>query len=127
MDEEVTMSIYATGWELRLAVGHGWPSDKWVEVYAQFVPAHIGRPEEGYTEDPYADFLPPVVPESLAVPSDDEEEIPHRAIVVVQRGHEKKDGQKYINPVLTMSYVEYKKMTFDDFLSLIYSNLKEVK
>lgn len=122
------MSIYATGWELRLAVGHGWPSDKWADVYAQFVPAHIGQPEEGYPDDPYADFLPPVVPysDTLAVPSD-EDEIPHRAIVVVQRGYENKDGQRYTDPVLTMSYVEYMKMSFDDFLGLIYSNLKEVK
>lgn len=114
------MSIYATGWQIKLPVGKGWPSDKWVEVYAQFVPAHIGQPSEGYDTDPYADFLPPIVPDY----DPEEEKIPHRAIVVVQRGHEEKEVQKYINPVLTMSYEEYVKMPFDEFLNLIYEGLK---
>ncbi len=117
------MSIYATGWSIRLPVGNGVPTGNWIEVFAQIVPDHIGQPSEGYGEgDPYADFLPPIT-ENYDPNSEDDTA---RAIVVVQKDREKKDGQRYIEPVLTMDYEEYRKMPFEDFLREIYKGLKRL-
>jgi hypothetical protein len=60
------LSIYATHWTLRFPrYGDDHPGCEWVEGVGQGVPAHIGTPSPGYgyeQGDPYASFLPPVLP-----------------------------------------------------------------
>ncbi len=112
------MSIYATGPEFRLPVGGGWPSYNWVGVYIQFVPAHIGQPSEGYDEDLYDYFLPPIV---SPYPSQDEDIV--RAVVFVQNGRERKEGQQYVDALLTLTYDEYKKITFMELWTRLYEKI----
>src|SRR5919204_5179843 len=102
------MSIYATLWEIKVPRRHPFDSE-WVEVWAQAVPAHIGHPSAYPEGDPYADFLPPVVqdydPETDHAPYD-------RAVVIVQEGREKKDGQRSVHPLIVMSGEEYSRTPF---------------
>lgn len=124
------MSIYATGWTIKVPLPgysfHAHDRD-FVEVFAQFVPAHIGQPSEGYETDPYADFLPPIVPNYDPCNYEGSD----RAIVVVQRGRHGKGGpgfhpQQYEDPVLVMSCEEYDKMPFAQFLDLILKGVKKL-
>jgi hypothetical protein len=111
------MSIYATLWEIKVSRRHDFDGE-WVQVYAQAVPAHIGHPS-GYPEgDLYADFLPPVVqdydPETGTAPH-------HRAVVIVQEGRDKKDVQRYVDPLITMSGEEYSRIPFQELLDRIHA------
>jgi hypothetical protein len=117
---DAAMSIYATGWTMMLPLERNHPLDatKWVEVCAQFVPNHIGKKSAGYDEDPYSDFLPPIVPE-------EDEETP-RAIVVVQVGREQKDCQRYVDPVLFLSGKDYLSLPFQEFVNRLCEGLKDV-
>jgi len=102
------MSIYATLWTLKFPV-HG---DEWEIVLGQGVLGHIGTPTEGYgyeSGDPYASFLPPAIP----MP-EDEDDLGLRAVVVIRRGTEKKEGQEYIDPLLVLSGDEYKATPFHE-------------
>jgi hypothetical protein len=91
--------------------------DEWVKVFAQAVPAHIGHPSEYPEGDLYADFLPPVVqdynPETGEAPF-------HRAVVIVQEGRDKKDVQRYVDPLLVMSGEEYSRIPFQELLERIH-------
>src|SRR5262245_48658002 len=110
------MSIYATLWEIKVPRRHCFDED-WTEVYAQAVPAHIGHPSDYPNGDPYADFLPPVVqqynPETGEAPY-------HRAVVIVQRGRDRKDVQRYVDPLMVLSGEEYAHMPFAELLQRIH-------
>jgi hypothetical protein len=110
------VSIYATLWEIMVPRRHEF-DDEWVKVFAQAVPAHIGHPSEYPEGDLYADFLPPVVqdynPETGEAPF-------HRAIVIVQEGRDKKDVQRYVDPLLVMSGEEYSRIPFQELLERIH-------
>ena len=124
------MSIYATGWSIKLPYlnGYYWPTFKrWYptegdtkeyEVYAQFVPIHIGEEDDLY----YSTFLPPRVTHD----PETGEELPNRAVVLVQVGREKKEGQRYIDPLLVLSYLEYIKTPFDTLINRIHRELRPV-
>jgi hypothetical protein len=133
------MSIYATYWQMRLPVyvpcpiseAEAWQltaeagdrpvKERWIEVYAQAVPAHIGHPSEYPEGDPYAHFLPPVVEYD---PDDwDTVWIP-RAVVIVDEDHREKDGQRYVDPLMMLKGPEYEAMTFSDLLARIQSALE---
>src|SRR5882757_5346331 len=102
------MSIYATLWEIQVPRRDEFDPD-WVEVFGQAVPAHIGHPSSYPEGDIYADFLPPVVEEYNPKTG----EAPyHRAVVIVQKGRDKKDVQRYIDPLLVLTGEEYAKITF---------------
>ena len=128
------MSIYATLWQIRLPVpewdvlitnrhgafrlegGELVPHEtRWVEIVFQGVFGHIGHPSHYPQGDPYAAFLPPVVedPEKL------------RAVVVVQEGHDEKDGQRYVAPLLTLSGKEYRALAFDAMVRKIYEVIRQ--
>jgi hypothetical protein len=116
MVEEKLMSIYATLWEIKIPRRH--PFDKeWVEVFAQAVPPHIGHPSEYPEGDLYADFLPPVVedydPKTGEGPY-------NRAVVIVQKGRDKKDVQRYVDPLIVMTGKEYAAISFAELLDRIY-------
>jgi hypothetical protein len=110
------VSIYATLWEIMVPRRHEF-DDEWVKVFAQAVPAHIGHPSEYPEGDLYADFLPPVVqdynPETGEAPF-------HRAVVIVQEGRDKKDVQRYVDPLLVMSGEEYSRIPFQELLERIH-------
>jgi hypothetical protein len=106
------MSIYATLWEIVLRE----IDNRCACVYAQAVPAHIGHPSHYPNGDPYADFLPPVVQEY----NPETDEAPrYRAVVIVQQGRNKKEIQRYIDPLLVFSGEEYSKVTFQNLLDRI--------
>jgi hypothetical protein len=109
------MSIYATLWEMRIRKGHGF-DDEWVEVYAQAVPPHIGQPSDYPKGDPYADFLPPVIANY-----DPETDTPktYRAVVIVQQGRDKKDIQRYVDPLIVMTGEEYLRTPFHELMDRI--------
>ncbi len=111
------MSIYATLWEIKVQRHHAF-DDEWVRVYAQAVPAHIGHPSHYPDGDLYASFLPPVVQEYNPHTGD----APHdRAMVIVQEGRDEKDGQRYIDPLIVMSGVEYSSIPFQVLLDRIHA------
>ena len=113
------MSIYATLWQLKFPrTGDAYPGCDWVEVIAQGVPAHIGSPTPGCgyeSGDPYADFLPPAIPDS----QDDDDSYDGsrlmQAVVFVtsetQKGTDRA-GQEYVDPLLVLSGEEYAEMSF---------------
>ena len=109
------MSIYATLWEIKLPRRHCF-DEEWVRVYAQGVPPHIGHPRYYPDGDPYADFLPPIAadcdPETYDVSH-------YRAVVIVQEGRDKKDIQRYTDPLLVLTGQEYARMTFHQLLDRI--------
>lgn len=118
------MSIYQTLWVIKLEKrGISKTRDgNFVEVWAQAVPAHIGQPSEGYEDgDPYASFLPPVI---TPYDPDREDHYPYRAVVILQKGRMEKDGQKYVDPVMTITGEEYEKIPFPELLAKIYRGLK---
>ena len=82
----------------------------WVEVFCQAVPGHIGHPSAYPDGDPYASFLPPVV--------DDPEK--YLAVVIVEEGRDAKEGRRYVDPLMTLAWDEYKAFSFDDLLAKIY-------
>lgn len=109
------MSIYATLWEFKLPHRH-FLDEEWVSVCGQAVPAHIGHPSCYPEGDPYAYFLPPVVkeynPETSEAPY-------YRAVVIVMEGRDKKEGQRYIEPLLVLTGEEYARLTFQELFDRI--------
>jgi hypothetical protein len=109
------MSIYATLWSLKFPRdGDDYIGCEWVEVWAQGVPEHIGRPTAGTAYergDPYASFLPVVGWEE---PS--ESEARFRAVVFVTpdtpKGTDGHQGQEYADPLLVLSGAEYRSIPF---------------
>lgn len=95
------MSIYGTLWHLNFPD----PSDLepfGVTVYAQAVPAHIDYDGEGW------EFLPPPVP-------DTGEAYNFRAVVLCAPWTTKgtaRNGQEYVNPLLTLTGAEYRAATW---------------
>jgi hypothetical protein len=110
------MSIYATLWEIKVPRHHPF-DDEWVKVYAQAVPPHIGHPSHYPEGDPYSDFLPPVVRDCDADTCDVRF---YRAVVIVQEGRERKDIQRYVDPLLVMSGEEYANTSFHQLLERIH-------
>lgn len=109
------MSIYATLWEIKLPRRHDL-DDEWVVVYAQAVPPHIGHPSEYPEGDLYADFLPPVVRDYDPATG----EGPYnRAVVILQKGRDEKDVQRYVDPLIVMSGEEYARIPFGELLDRI--------
>jgi|SRR5437899_2208602 len=110
------MSIYATLWEIQVPRRHFFDTE-WVRICAQSVPAHIGHPSEYPGGDPFAAFLPPIVPEYDPKTG----EAPYdRAVVIVQEGRERKDGQRYVDPLMTLTGEEYSQITFKELLDRIH-------
>jgi hypothetical protein len=109
------MSIYASLWAIQIQKGHRF-DDEWVEVYAQAVPPHIGHPSHYPDGDPYADFLPPVIQDY-----DPETDLPpvYRAVVIVQRGRDEKEVQRYVDPLIVMTGEEYLRTPFPELLERI--------
>lgn len=103
------VSIYATLWTLKFPThGDDHTGCGWVEVYAQSVPPHIGDPDAGYTDDPYAEFLPAFVkrPDGDNTP---------RAVVIVLEGTGKgtpRSHQEYQDPLLVLTGDEYARLPF---------------
>lgn len=71
--------------------------DKWITLWFQAVPGHIGHPSEDET-DYYADFLPP--------PVEGDYDGKDRAVVIVTDDTEK-IGQRYVDPVLVLTGEEW--------------------
>jgi hypothetical protein len=108
------MSIYATLWEIKLPKAHRF-DDQWATVYAQAVPPHIGHPSHYPEGDPYSDFLPPIVdcdPETGLG-------LVNRAVVILVEGHDEKIGQRYTEPLLTLTGEEYASIPFGILLERI--------
>jgi hypothetical protein len=120
------MSIYATLWSLKFPkFGDEHLGCEWIKVTAQGVPPHIGSPTPGmgYEDgDPYADFLPP------PVATDEDGDSQHmRAVVIVTEETEKgtrRNGQEYIDPLLTLSGDEYSTLTFPELHKRICDALR---
>ena len=113
------MSIYATLWQLKFQKAHAF-DEEWVEVYAQAVPAHIGHPSVYPEGDQYSDFLPPVVecdPETGTGPH-------YRAVVIVVEGRDRKEGQRYVDPLLVLTGYQYAKIPFERLLDAIKKALR---
>jgi hypothetical protein len=109
------MSIYATLWAIRIPVTMDLDGE-WVEVLGQAVPAHIGHPSAYPDGDPYADFLPPVVTKYDA----DTNTAPHhRAVVIVAGGRDRKDGQRYVDPLMVLTGREYSTVRWADLMDRI--------
>ncbi len=120
------MSIYATLWSLKFPKFGDLHTDcEWIRVTAQGVPAHIGTPTAGHgyeRGDPYAEFLPPAIATNEA----GEGEF-LRAVVLVTDGTEKgtpRNGQEYVNPLLTLTGQEYSGMMFHDLHERICNALR---
>ena len=109
------MSIYATLWEIKLPRRHPF-DEEWVMVFAQAVPPHIGHPSHYPEVDPYADFLPPVV--QGYTPGREDTKV-NRAVVIVQEGRDRKEGQRYVDPLIVMTGEEYVRMPFQQLLERI--------
>src|SRR5262249_20402905 len=107
------MSIYATLWEIKIPKRHRF-DDEWVEVFAQAVPAFIGYSSGLPDGDPYADFLPP-----LTQKYDPAMDYKYRAVVIVQAGRDKKNGQRYSEPPLGITGGQYRAISFDELLERI--------
>lgn len=128
------MSIYATCWEMRLPVyvpceheeAEAWQpvgradigpvKRRWVEVYAQAVPAHIGHPSVYPEGDPYASFLPPIVEYD---PDDWDTVWTPRAVIIVDEDHAEKDVQRYVDPLMVLTGAAYEALTFSELLERI--------
>lgn len=109
------MSIYATLWEIKVPRRHEF-DDEWITVYAQAVPPHVGHPSHYPDGDPYADFLPPV----FQYDPDTDKAPYHRAVVIVQEGRDKKDVQRYVDPLIVVSGEEYARISFAELLAGIH-------
>jgi len=109
------MSIYATLWEIKIRKGHRFDDD-WVEVYAQAVPAHIGHQSHYPKGDPYSEFLPPIIAEY-----DPETDTPkvYRAVVILQEGRDRKEVQRYVDPLIVMTGKEYLQTPFHELMERI--------
>jgi len=110
------MGIYSTLWEIMVPRRH-WFDSEFVKVFAQAVPPHIGHPSHYPEGDPYADFLPPVVQDYD--PESGEERV-QRAVVILQEGRDKKEVQRYIDPLIVMSGEEYLRVGFQELLDRIH-------
>ena len=106
---EVSMSIYATLWQLKFPrYGDDHTGCDWITVAAQGVPDHIGSPSpgSGYEEgDPYAGFLPPAIE---VAPDPDSRTM--CAVVFVTDEMKKgtsRSGQEYIETLLVLTGTEY--------------------
>ena len=112
------MSIYASLWEIKVNRDDSWIEGEWVRVFAAGVPAHIGQPSEGYETDDY-NFLPPIV-----TPYDPDGDNPLRAVVIVQEGYQRKEGQQYVDALFTLTGTEYNQMSFQELLAKIHEKIK---
>jgi hypothetical protein len=109
------MSIYATLWSLKFPrYGDSYMGCEWVEVWAQAVPEHVGRPTGGRDHqrgDPFAGFLP-----GDGWEDESDSQARFRAVVFVTAGTPKgADGlhpEEYQNPLLVLSGVEYRSVPF---------------
>ena len=120
------MSIYATLWILKFPeCGDYHTSCEWIEVIAQGVPPHVGSPASGLgyeNGDPYAEFLPPAV-----VTNEDGEAEYMRAVVIVTETTRKgtsRNGQEYVDPLLTLGGQEYANLPFPDLHQRICDALR---
>jgi hypothetical protein len=112
------MSIYATLGTLRFPLDE--MGTEWVEVCFQAVPSHIGHPSHYPDGDIYAEFLPPVRDPEVPEPEWDK----HRAVVIIATD-ERKDGQRYVNPVLTLSGEEWETIPFPELWQRIEEALRQ--
>lgn len=120
------MSIYATLWSIKIRdPARPISEPRWVEVWAQAVPPHIGSPTpgSGYEDgDLYGSFLPPPVETDQ-----DGQAAHHRAVVFVVSFSEKgtaRSGQEYVNPLLVLSGEEYAKMPFPVLLDKLHETIR---
>ena len=138
------MSIYATYWQIKLPVwvpcgedekeAEEWSPgqdfsqpgrpvrERWVKVYAQAVPAHIGHPSAYSEGDPYADFLPPVVEYD---PNDWHTAFTPRAVFILDEDHDEKVDQRYTAPLLVLTGAEYEAAPFSELLRRIQEALEQ--
>jgi hypothetical protein len=111
------MSIYCTLWELRFprdGDSFECAHDPGIVIIAKAVPQHIDD------VGPAWDFLPPPVAENA--PNS-------RAVVFVTAEHEKlgtvRNGQEYVNPLLTLSGKQYDGHSFNDLYETLCERLRE--
>jgi hypothetical protein len=123
------MSIYATLWSLKFPrFGDYHTGCDWIEVIGQGVPPHVGSPTPGLgyeNADPYAEFLPPAV-----LTNEDGEAEYMRAVIVVTENTRKgtsRNGQEYVDPLLTLSGQDYANMPFADLHQRICDALRGVR
>lgn len=166
------MSIYCTGYNLRLPVdvpctpeekdasyyahgadlsGPGTPTrERWIEVYFQHVPNHINE-ENGYDDEwlpafqhkpactrseyqfwfvrPYPDAEWVARPVDEGTP-DAEMGIEHscscgnRCVFVLDEDNDQQEGQRYTNPLLVLSGVEYEAANFSELMGRIEKALE---
>lgn len=118
------MSIYCTFWTLQFDISDGSAqTSEWVEVWAQGVLGHVGR-GEGYEDgDPYSSFLPS---HGWLAPSD--ETFGCRAVVFVLRDEPKGTagvaGQQYENPLLVLTGLEYRSISFEVLHAQLVDSLR---
>lgn len=107
------MSIYATLWSLKFPKnGDAYYGCEWIEVTAQAVPPHID-----YTGKIW-NFLPAPV---------DKDGSMWRAVVFITENTKKgtkRNGQEYINPLLTITGKEYLSVPFPFLYEAICSGLR---
>jgi len=120
------MSIYATLWNIKLPIDKpsaraGAWEESWVEVFAQAVPGHIGHPSHYPEGDPYADFLPPVSADYDPYADTGT----NRAVVLVQSGRDRKEGQRYVDPLLVLTGADYDSISFQVLLERIEQALEQ--
>ena len=120
------MSIYATLWSLKFPkFGDCHVACDWIEVTAQGVPPHVGSETSGLgyeSGDPYAEFLPPAV-----VTNEDGGAEYMRAVVIICENTRKgapRNGQEYVDPLLTLSGQEYANLPFHDLHERICDALR---
>jgi len=108
------MSIYATMMSLKFPRNGevGFEEEDWVEVFFQMVPEHIRDEGEGW------EWLP----------SPPEDEDTPRAVVIVTAGCEKgtdRCGQEYVDPLMTLTWVEYEGARWEQLHSRICEELEK--
>lgn len=148
------MSIYCTGYSLRLPVdvvcapeektatayahgealsGPGTPvKERWIEVYFQHVPNHINE-ENGYVWDWLPAFVHqdgcerrvhPLTRQDSGTYPYTDCECGDRCVFVLDEDHEEKDGQRYLEPLLVLTGAEYQAANFGDLMCRISTALE---
>ena len=112
------ISMYAT--QSQFAIIDRW-TNKCIKVSVQAVPSFIGAEYNGDPDDPYADiFYPPALNE------EEEEKRPCRAIVFAHQ-YDKKERQRYLDPILIMSWEEYRDTPFVELMGRVYAGFQQTK
>lgn len=111
------MSIYCSLDAFKIQKYYGGP---FVEVYIQAVPPYIGHISH-YDNDPYADFLPPVVKDYDPY---DTTNYTYRAVFFIQLGREQKEGQRYLDPLFMLTGEEFKRATFIEIMDRVKDTVK---